>query len=460
MNYFIVRNIPRNLPACWMAFALTTLIFLGFAHNVFAQKQLSLKEAIAATIQNNRRVKIDSAAMGILQERAGLEKGSLLPKLEFNTQASHYFQQPVVFNTSINTGEIGRIGYIRPGGTDLASTDLSMEISLFNIQQKRKIESALLSGEQYGYKAKATKIDLRAEVKQAYLRVIVLQKKVVLYHTSMRRSIEAFEDSRLLFFRGRATKEDTLRLFLLCKVKEPELLKLQNGIQVGKQLINLLMGVELKKDIILTDSIIYSSHLNITSEEQLFQQAKAGRPAIKILEFDEKIAMENAAAARGSALPMVKLIGQYAIQTQTNSFNFGRGSYPVTSFVGIKMTLPIFTGNAVHFKNGIAILEGRQAKFRQQVAWKVLGADISETLGIIKESSARRDVLLSVSQMAGQNLEGVLLQYQRGKVNKLEVVDALNTASQTESDLIDAGYTFELAMIELERLQGTDVDNL
>jgi outer membrane protein TolC len=460
MNNYFKPTIQQHLSVYAKFFLAAIILFFEASQSIHAQKQLSLKEAVVTTIHNNRRVRIDSAASGIIQERTRLEKGALLPKVEFNTQTGHYSQQPVAFNTAINTGEAGQIGYLRPGGKDVASADLSMEIPLLNVQQHKKIEAGKLEQQQYSFKAKVTKIDLRAEVKQTYLLILTLQKRMLLYHKNRERNNKALQDARYLFFHGKVPEEDTLRLYLACRDQEPDLLKLQNEIQAGKQHINLLMGVELKKDIVLTDTITYDSSINMAGEEQIFQKAKAIKPSIKILELEEEIADKDAEAARSSAFPVVKALGQYSVQTQTNEFNYSKGLYPSTAFVGIRITVPIIAGHSVHSKNKISLLESSQAKFKQQVAWKVLAADISKITGDIKETGARINIQAVVVQAAQKNYDRILYKYELGQSAKLDVLDALSTLSQAESNLIESGYNFELAMIELEKLQAEDVEIL
>jgi outer membrane protein TolC len=434
------------------------VIFVFEATYTFAQQKLSLEEAIVTTIQHNRRIRIDSAAMGINQQKTRLERGVFLPRVEFNTLVNHYFQQPVAFNSAINTGQANQIGYARPGGKDQASADVSMEMPLLNIAQHKRIESSILTEQQYGFKASITKIDLRAEVKQAYLRILILEKRVQLYYESMDRNLQALKDAHSLFGQGKVTEEDTLRTYLACKNLEPDLLKLQNAIKVSKQTLNLLMGADLKNDMVLIDSITYDRYLVIPGEEQIFNEAMAHKPSIKMLEFDEAIANKNAEVAKKSALPVIKTVGQYALQTQSNGFNYDRSLYPVTSFVGVKMTIPIITGHMVHAKGKIALLESAQAKFRQQVAWKLLGSDLSEILGNIRENQARIKAQIIVRETAKKNYVQVLYSYERGGATRLDLTDAEYTVTLAGSNLIEANYNLELAMIELERLRSTDIN--
>jgi outer membrane protein len=448
----------NGYPQLYFAGKLVIIIvlFVFEATTTFAQQKLSLEEAIVTTIQHNRRIRIDSAAMGINHQRTRLEKGVFLPKVEFNTQVNHYFEQPVAFNSAIATNDPDQIGYVRPGGKDQSSADISMEMPIFNIAQHKRIESSVLTEQQYGFKASITKIDLRAEVKQAYLRILILQKRVALYHKSMQRNLQALKDARSLFFQGKATEEDTLRTFIACKNLEPDLLKIQNAIKVQKQTMNLLMGADLKTDMILIDSITYDNQMIIPSEAQIYQEVMAKKPSIKLLEFDEAIAKKNAEAAKNSALPVIKAIGQYAVQTQANGFNYEQSLYPTTGFVGVKLTIPIITGHTVHAREKIAIYESAQAVFRQQVAWKLLGTDLSEILGNIAETKARINAQTIVLKTALENYNNVISRYERGLSNRLDLTDAEYTASLAESNLIEARYNFELAMIELERLRSTD----
>ncbi|WP_428232629.1 TolC family protein [Flavobacterium sp.] len=439
-----------------LLFLIVAAFILFGTQSLLAQKEISLEETIAIAIQHNRKLKVDSIAIGIAQQNTIFEKSTLLPRVEINTQTNHYFQQPAAFNTIAGSN---LVGYSRPSGKDQSNADLLMEMPILNLPEYKRHEINLLEEKQSQLKYNASKIDLRTEVEQVYLRVVILEKKIQLQNKSLTRNRKILEDARFLFSKGKISEADTLSAFASYYRIEPDILKLQNTLTSGKSRLNLLMGAHLKQDIILTDTLRYTNtELPIIPDaEQIYNDAAINKPGIKILQFNEDMTAKNVEMAKRYAFPTIKAVGQYTIQTQANSLEYDKSLYPNTSYIGIKMNIPIMLGNAIKSKVQTAKYENTQATLRIQVAKKLLASDIADVIALITESSTSVKKQLMVVEAATKSYQITEKQYRNGTSTRIELnitEDALRTA---ESDLITATYSFYLAQIELERLQATDV---
>lgn len=452
-NYSIQKFYPFT---CRLLFLIITAFILFGTQSLLAQKKLSLEETIAIAIQHNRKLKVDSIAIGIAQQHTIFEKSALLPKVEINTQTNHYFQQSPAFS---NIAGSNSVGYSRSTGKDQSNADLLMEMPVLNLPEHKRQEINLLEEKQSQIKYNVSKIDLRTEVEQVYLRVVILKRKIQLQNKSLIRNHKILEDARFLFSKGKISEADTLSAFAAYNRIEPDILKLQNAVTSGKSRLNLLMGASLKQDIVLIDSLKYNNTevLFIPNSEQIYNDVVINKPSIRILQLNEDMAVKNVEMTKRSALPTMKAVGQYTIQTQANSFEYDKSLYPNTSFVGIKMNIPIVQGNAIKSKVQTAKYESTQTTLKIQVAKKLLASDIADVVALITESSSTVKKQLMVVEATTKSYEMTEKHYRIGQATRIELNNTEEALKTAESDLITATYSFYLAEIERERLQATDV---
>ncbi len=98
--------------------------------------------------------------------------------------------------------------------------------------------------------------DIAALLKQTYIRILVLHERIKLQNESLARNEKALQDAKSLLAQGRALRVDTLRAYTSVKNLEPDLLKLSYAIEVGKQQLRTLTGLDSLQEIELTDSLI------------------------------------------------------------------------------------------------------------------------------------------------------------------------------------------------------------
>lgn len=104
------------------------------------------------------------------------------------------------------------------------------------------------------------------------------------------------------------------------------------------------------------------------------------------------------------------------------------------------MTFPIIAGHSISAKTKIVQLEGAQAKFRQQVAWKLLGSDLFAISGDISETRARIAAQTIVRKTALENYNKIIYRYEHGQSTRPDLTDSEHTATFAESNLIEAKY--------------------
>src|ERR1043165_9851721 len=127
-----------------LTFALITLV----SYIVNAQpKKVSIKDAVALTIANNRDIKVAKLDIDRSQQQIRVAKSLSLPTVNAGAQVAHYFLEPVFFGFDNGSGS-DKVSYGRFGGRDQAFALLSVAQPLYNPSARPSLIGSKLSERQ------------------------------------------------------------------------------------------------------------------------------------------------------------------------------------------------------------------------------------------------------------------------------------------------------------------------
>ncbi|MDB5014234.1 MAG: outer membrane protein [Daejeonella sp.] len=418
-------------------------------------QSIDVKDALQLARAQNRQLQADSLNIDRAKQQTNITKGRLLPYVEFGGQIDHFFQKPVFFGLGgTDNPSKGSIGYGRFGGEDQAQASLSLLQPLYNAVAYPELKKNKLQEEQSHQRYKYSEVDLTAQVKQTYLRILVLEKRLNLQKESIARNKKALEDSRSLLVQGRALRVDTLRAYTSLKNLEPDVLRLEDAIEVSKQQLNILMGVDPSLAINLKDSLVYNPSDLIPTEANAYNLSLAQRQDLKVLELNQDISKQQITSAAAARLPSVNFVSQYQVQTQTNNFKYGNANYPPVFYVGAQLSIPLFTGFTNTAKIRQAKIEHHQNNLVYQNARELLKTEVKQVVSALNETSKRIQTQQNVSETAAQSYAMTKYRYERGVASRLELIDAELALTTASSNYLEAVYNYQSAKIELDRTLG------
>jgi len=412
---------------------------------------LPLNEAIALAKAHNKSLQSTSLGNKRAVERTKIVKSELLPSLYLESNVQHYFQEGLFFGFGDQTGS--KIGYGRFGGKDLSNVSLNIDYPVYSPTAKARLQKSVVEQEKESLLYTKTEVDIVAEVKQAYLRLIILKKRLKLQNESLARNGQVLKDSRVLLAQGKALRIDTLRAYTNFKNLEPDLNKIQNSLTIGSMTLSVLVGQDITSAT-LSDTLLFDGDTVLSIEDDLFEYAKNNRPEIRLLAMEKQLTTHTIAIAKKNKLPTVTAFGQYIIQSQANSFKYAQAYWPSVSYVGVNVYVPLFTG----FKNRSTIDEARishnQAQLDYDYSLDQLKVSLKNILSALEESKHRIETQKDVVKTAKMSYDNSLYRYKNGVATRLELVDAELGLSTAQSNLLEGIYSYLSAQIELERLKG------
>ena len=437
-------------------FIYTVLVFLGIcfmSYAVQAQEPLSLQKAVSLAITHNREVKVAGVGVQKSGQQVRIAKSLTLPTVTAGAQVAHYFWLPVFFGLNGN-GSSDKIGYARFGGKDQAAATVAIVQPIYNAQAAPALRSARLQ-EKLDKASLADKTVLvAAAVKQTYWQIVVLNERLRLQQESLERNRKALEDAKSLLAQGRALRVDTLRAYTSVKNLEPDLLKLSYAMEVGKLQLKTLIGLDSLQEIQLSDSLVTPGVAAIPVESELYSEAIKNRPDLQALVLQPQIDDQQVAQAAAARKPLLNAVGQYQVQTQVNRFNYFEGYYPSVPFVGLQVTVPLFTGFSNLAKIQQAKLGKQQSVLRRDNAFDQLKAEVHQVIADLQETTARIQTRVTVKETAQLSYDITQYRYARGVASRLELTDAELALTAAQSNYLEAIYDYLSARIALDKTTG------
>jgi len=435
----------------FLVFALICL----FSYFASAQtKTLSLHEALSLTLANNRELKVSNLDVDKSQQQIQVAKGQQLPVVGISGLVSHYFESPVFFGFTNNTSGNDKVPYGRFGGRDQVSAALYIVQPVYNAGTQPGIEMAKLQDRENQLLVTGKQTDVAARLKQTYIHVMVLSERIKLQKESLARNQKALNDAKSLLAQGKALRVDTLRAYTSVKNLEPDLLKLSYAIEVGKQQLKTLMGIDTLQEIELSDSLIVPAADKLLQEDEVYNEAKQHRADLKVLDMQQQIAEQQIKLAAAGTKPLVSLNAQYLLQTQTSQFNYVDAYYPSTPFIGAQVTIPIFNGYSNKAKVKQAKIEKDQSTLRSKNAYEELKAEVKQVVANVNETSARIQTRANVKQTAQLSYDITQYRYAKGVASRLELTDAELALTTAQSNYLEAVYDYLSARIALDQTIG------
>jgi outer membrane protein TolC len=433
-----------------------TLLFaliVGATRPAAAQQSLSLQEAVRLADLHNREILESQLGVEQAAQQRIIARALYLPSVNAQAGVNHYFDLPPFFGFGETSSE-GKVPYGRFGGKDQLNASVSAVQPIYNPLAIPSLHHARLQERESQATLQGRRQEVLASLREAYLRVLVLNERIKLQQESIRRNNRVLQDSRSLLLQGKGLRVDTLRAYTAVRNLEPELLRLSFAVETSTLQLKTLIGVDSLQDIVLTDSLVVPVSVAVPSEEDVYAAAKRNNPYFQSLALKEQLESQQVRMTSSLRKPQLSAVAQYQVQSHTNSFDYGNAYYPSASFVGLQLSVPLFAGFSSQAKVKKASLGRQQAVLRQQHAHEQLRASVHQALAARQESFARLETASVTRETARLSYTIIQYRYKSGISARLELTDAELALSTAQSNYLEAVYDYLSAGIALNKLQG------
>ena len=289
---------------------------------------------------------------------------------------------------------------------------------------------------------------------KAYWLVVSLRHKQKLAEGYLDLLKKLNDDVHKMIDEGVATKSDGLSVDVKLNEAEMTLLKVNDGLVLSKMLLCQTIGLPVNEEITLADENADNIALEETVKTFDEKTALYNRPELKMLENGVELSRQLTNVLKAGNLPMVALTGGYAV-SNPNVLNGFQRKFGGFWNVGVLVRVPIWNWGDVMYKvraskgaTSIASLELEETREKIEL-------QVNQNTFRVKEAYKTLTMAQSNIARAEENLRTANLGFKEGVITPTTVMEAQTAWLQAQSQKIDAEIDVKLSQVDLEKSLGT-----
>ena len=288
---------------------------------------------------------------------------------------------------------------------------------------------------------------------KAYWLVVSLKHKQKLAEGYLDLLKKLNNDVHKMIDEGVATKSDGLSVDVKLNEAEMTLLKVNDGLVLSKMLLCQTIGLPVNETITLADEDAENiAVVNVVPTPNV-EIAVENRPELKMLENGVQLSRELTNVLKAGNLPMVALTGGYVV-SNPNVLNGFQRKFGGFWNVGVLVRVPIWNWGDVMYKvraskgaTSIANLELMEAREKIEL-------QVNQNTFRVNEANKTLTMAQANIARAEENLRTATLGFKEGVITPTTVMEAQTAWLQAQSQRIDAEIDVKLSQVDLQKSLG------
>lgn len=317
---------------------------------------------------------------------------------------------------------------------------------LVALQARETLEQLVARGVQ------KAEIDVKVAVYKAYYNVLSARRAQQILQGNIANLDKLLYETQETYKNGLVEKLDVDRLVVQLTNLRTEETRMRNLIEIGTAALKYQMGMPLKQEITLTDTLSTEAIKSAIAVEG-FDYSQ--RIEYQLLQTQKKAYEYDLKRYKFNALPTLSLFGTGGISRASDVFNYFKREtwYGYVSY-GLNLSLPIFSGMQRRRKVDQAFLEVKKAEVNLENT--KLGIDLEQSQST---SSLRNNILTLEAQESNMKLAQEVyrttqVKYHEGVGSSLEMNNAQNELLTAQNNYFTALYNAVVAKVDYLKAYG------
>jgi len=299
--------------------------------------------------------------------------------------------------------------------------------------------------------ADITKEQIKANVYKIYYQLVVGQRQIGTLDANIANYEKLLHDTREIYKNGFAEKLDVDKVQVQLSNLQTQKLKAQNQIDAGKEGLKFLMNIPVQDQFVLTDTLSDEElKSNILDENYNYEDRKE----IQQLEILMELGKFNVKRYKLSKLPTLSLAGNYSKSAQREEFDFFKGPYFTSSFISLRLNVPIFDGGARNANIATAKLNLLKMNNNMDQLKSSIENDIIQSRINMKSAILTMDTQKKNIELAQQVYNSTKLKYEQGLGSNQEISTAQADLVTAQNNYYSSLYDAIIAKIDFLKAAG------
>ena len=410
-----------------------------------AQMRLTLPQALDLALSENPTVKVAEMEVQRYDYVKRQTWGNLLPQIS----ASGSYTRSIVKSEMRGGISFGA------DNTFAVQGDLSLPLFAPSVYRTLKMNDAQMATAVEA--ARASRIDLTAEVKKAFYNILLAEQSLAVLRESEATVQRTVDDTQVQYKHGLASEYDLLTAQVQLSNLKPTILQTENSIKLAKLMLKMYLSIPEDVEIEVVGELDALRDDVLAGTDGLTTDV-TDNSDLRSLELQEEVLRRSLKAANAGRMPTLAAFGSASYTgNDMEPFNFGGAAatddsryfwtHPIS--VGLQLSVPIFSG---------LTKMNRSRELKNQIS----------QLFDVQVRSALNDLLTARETMYAQELTVEQAckaykisdtRYRAGAGTILELNSAQLSQTQAQLNFSQAIYDYLSAKAEYDRIVGREHGN-
>lgn len=428
-----------------------------------APMQLTLKQAIATAEANNIELKKSKIDVDLSKETVKQTTAIGLPNVNLSGGYQQYIEIPGqwIKNFAYQGPQSPEYIFLQFQQKIASSGGLSVNQLLFDgsyiVALKASKEFSNLSNLLYSKNLN----DLQFNIAKAYLMVATTEKNIAVVDANMTVLEKNLSNITEVNKEGLAEKLDVQRISLALSNLRVQKEKLENAVQVLKNVLKIQLGININTEITLTEGIEQINEQILMN--QIEEAAVQNRIEYKLL--NQSIVLGNLDKQRYQMAYLPRLVGfyQYNYNTMRPEFNFFQSNLTInnswikSSLFGLQLQMNLFNGFSDMSKIRETELKIKKAKLDLQNFENASNMQLVNAFKSYQTQLKQAEVQKNNLDLANQIYETANMKFKEGVGSSIEVLQTESDLKSAQSNYLSAVYDLVIAKIDYYQATGKNI---
>lgn len=410
-----------------------------------AQNSEVLPQLIKQALEYSPRIKEQQQLLGVGDYRIKVQETGLKPQV--NGEVSYARVDPIAKATLPVNGEPREIQF-QPHNNYNASVGASYVIYDWG-RFKAGVQKTLLEIQQQNGGIETLKHTLAYQVAQLYYGIIYLQKAIVVQQEQVKL---VQENGKIIADRiksGDALDYDAVQVQVRYKNAEIRVIDLQGQLEKQYIFLSSLIGTDARK-LIPTNVELQFAYAK-ADMQSAYNEAIQNNVDLKGLLTKESVLAQEIKISSMSNLPQLAANAALGIR---NGYLPNIATLRPNSLLGVKLTIPIYTGKRGFYNTQIAKINLDAAKQSTESQKILISRDLENAYNDIKVANQKKELAASNIFQAEYTLKLAKIRLTNGVSTPVEIQAAETGLEDAKFSLLQYDYQSLIAKLEISRLSG------
>lgn len=366
---------------------------------------------------------------------------SALPQITGNVSLTDYLSLPTsLIPAEFFGGTPGTYEPIKFGTKYNGTYGGDLQQVLFDGQVFAGLQARKTSIDYYMKQKEVTEDQIKANVYKVYYQLVVGERQIGTIDANIGNYEKLLHDTREIYKNGFAEKLDVDKVQVQLSNLYTQRDKAQNQIDAGLEGLKFLMHVPQKDSLVLTDTLSDDEiKANILDESYSYDDRKD----YQLLGLYSKLQGYNIKRYQLSRIPTLTFDANIAQNAQRETFDFFKagGQFFTTSFISLRLSVPIFSGFAKNAEVAQARIAWQKAQNNLDQMKASIDNDVSQARLSMKSAITTMDSQKKNTDLAESVYNATKLKYEQGVGSNQEI-------NQAEADLVTAQNSYYQALYD------------